>query len=180
MNRTWTGCIFFTLGAAGGVLAARRFFEEKYARLAQEEIDSVKAAFARREKPAREEPADSGKEKTDYRSYAEALSYTEKAEEPPIELPPRVIAPDEFGEMDEYDQISLTYYADGTLTDEADRALDEREVEETIGRENLRHFGEYEPDSVFVRNDRLKADYEILLSRGSYAETLAAKPYLAH
>ncbi len=179
MNRTWTGCIFFALGAAGGALAARRFFAEKYARIAQEEIDSVKAAFARREKPAREEPAASGKEKTDYRSYAEALSYAEKAEEPPIELPPRVIAPDEFGEMDEYDQISLTYYADGTLTDEADRALDEREIEETIGRENLRRFGEYEPDSVFVRNDRLKVDYEILLSHGSYAETLAAKPYLA-
>ena len=89
MNRTWTGCIFFALGAAGGALAARRFFEEKYARIAQEEIDSVKAAFARREKPAREEPAASGKEKTDYRTYVEALSYAEKAEEPPIELPPR-------------------------------------------------------------------------------------------
>ena len=74
MNKAWTGCIFFALGAAGGALAARGFFAEKYARIAQEEIDSVKAAFARREKPAREEPAASEKEKTDYRSYAEAFA----------------------------------------------------------------------------------------------------------
>lgn len=33
-------------------------------------------------------------------------------------------------------------------------------------------------DSVFVRNDRLKADYEILADPRSYADVLREKPYL--
>ena len=51
---------------------------------------------------------------------------------------------------------------------------------ETIGKDSLTHFGEYEDDSVFVRNDRLKADYEILMDQRTYAEVLQEKPYLKH
>ena len=56
--------------------------------------------------------------------------------------------------------------------------MSEDEIEETIGKSSLTRFGEYEPDSVFVRNDRLKCDYEILLDERSYAEILQDKPYL--
>ena len=45
-------------------------------------------------------------------------------------------------------------YEDGELVDAADAI---------IGEGSLERFGEYEEDSVFVRNDRLKCDYEILL-----------------
>ena len=52
------------------------------------------------------------------------------------------------------------YYADGVVTD------DEREIvddwADLIGPDFMTHFGEYEDDSVFVRNTVLKADYEIL------------------
>ena len=41
------------------------------------------------------------------------------------------------------------------------------------------HFGEYEDDSIFVRNDRLKCDLEILFDRRTYAEVLAKEPYKA-
>ena len=89
-----------------------------------------------------------------------------------------VIEPDAFGEAEGYDEISLTFYADGTVTDDNDRAMSEDEIEETIGKDSLSHFGEYEADSVFVRNDRLKADYEILKDLRSYADVLREKPYL--
>ena len=42
------------------------------------------------------------------------------------------------------------------------------DVENTIGIDSLNHFGEYEEDSVFVRNDIKKCDYEILLDESNY------------
>ena len=77
-----------------------------------------------------------------------------------------MISPEEFGEFEEYEKISLTYYADQVLTDENDEEVDN--VEECVGVESLNHFGDYEDDSVFVRNDRLKCDYEILLDQRNY------------
>lgn len=91
-----------------------------------------------------------------------------------------MISPDDFGTEDGYDEISLTYYADGTVTDDSDHAMSDDEIEETIGKDSLNHFGDYEPDSVFVRNDRLKADYEILADPRSYADVLREKPYLVN
>ena len=37
------------------------------------------------------------------------------------------------------------------------------------------HFGEYEDDSVFVRNNRLKCDYEILRDEGEYSDLPSVK-----
>lgn len=54
---------------------------------------------------------------------------------------------------------SLTYFADGVLADECGEIVDD--VEEIIG-DGLDHFGEYEDDSVFVRSDAKRCDYEIL------------------
>lgn len=79
-----------------------------------------------------------------------------------------IIRPDEFGEYDDYDTISLTYYADHILTDEDDEIVED--IEDKIGFDALNHFGEYEEDSVFVRNDRIKCDYEILLDQRKYSE----------
>lgn len=90
-----------------------------------------------------------------------------------------MISPNELDEYDDYETISLTLYADGTLTDDNDEVLSEDEIEEIIGKDSLNHFGEYEEDSVFVRNDARKCDYEILKSLEDYAEVLARKPYLA-
>lgn len=185
MNRIAKEVIFFGIGSLAGFLLTRKLLTEKYLRIAQEEIDSVKAHFSFRkektEKETEKETQESAKEEfTNYHQYAEDLGYRNKGETIPsvYETRPRVISPEEFGDQDGYDQISLTYYSDKTLTDDRDRAMDENEIDDTVGKENLNRFGEYEPDSVFVRNDRLKADYEILLDARTYAEVLQEKPYL--
>ena len=50
------------------------------------------------------------------------------------------------------------------LTDENDKpVLSTKEIGDA-----LRHFGEYEDDAVYVRNDELKTDYEILRSEKDY------------
>ena len=87
---------------------------------------------------------------------------------------PYVIKPEEFGEFEEYETISLTYYADQVLADDNNEPVED--VEETVGFASLGHFGEYEDDSVFVRNDRLKCDYEILLDSRNYADVRKAMP----
>ena len=45
-------------------------------------------------------------------------------------------------------------------------------MDEIVGEESLNHFGEYEDDSVFVRSDRLKCDYEILLDQRNYSDVV--------
>lgn len=90
---------------------------------------------------------------------------------------PYVISPDQFGEFDDYARVSLTYFADGVLADEDLGCLGE--PEQFVG-DALEHFGEYEDDSVHVRNERLKIDYEILKDLRKYEDILQDRPYLAH
>ena len=184
----------FIIGAASGATVAWYLLKDKYETLAQEEIDSVKEVFARREQEMKDETVkrnvaegikDSDRTKPDLKEYAEQLKknrYTRysdlSADDEGVsdkQTKPYVIPPEQFGDDENYDQISLTYYADGVLADENDEVIDD--VEETVGIESLNHFGEYEDDSVFVRNDTRKCDYEILLDQGTYSEVAEEMPH---
>ena len=88
---------------------------------------------------------------------------------------PHVITPEEFGENNHYDRITLTYYADHVLADENDEII--RDVEETIGFGSLNHFGEYEADIVYVQNDILKCYYEITRDLRKYEDVAGELPY---
>ena len=77
-----------------------------------------------------------------------------------------VIPPDEFGEYDDYDLIGLTYYANDVLTDDGDFPIDD--PEEVVGPDALDSFGEWEDDTVYVRNDTLKCYYEICRDNSEY------------
>ena len=81
---------------------------------------------------------------------------------------PYVIAPEKFMEHDDYDTISLTYYSDNVLADEDNEIIED--VEGVVGEDSLNHFGEYEDDAVYVRNDARKVDYEILLDQRKFSE----------
>ena len=82
---------------------------------------------------------------------------------------PYVIHPDDFG--DDYNTITLVYYKDDVVaTYDTGEVLTDKEVEDLIGEESLSHFGEYEEDRVFVRNDARKIDYEILRSEETYSD----------
>ena len=79
---------------------------------------------------------------------------------------PYIITPEDFGEYG-YSTVSLTYYADDVLTyEDDDELIDNRD--EIVGDDAVNHFGEYEDDSVFVRNDAKKCDYEILYDQRNY------------
>ena len=190
MNRCTLNNIFiFAVGAAIGSAVTWKLLKTKYEQIAQEEIDSVKEVFSRNaeedtEEDTDEEPDEPRRSVTEKPSLAECAArvkdlgyvnysnYKEEKKEVTESMAdvdrPYVISPDEFGEFDDYEQISLTLYADGVLTDDYDEPLED--VEGTVGEDSLTHFGEYEDDSVFVRNDRLKADYEILKDLSNYSD----------
>lgn len=70
----------------------------------------------------------------------------------------RVIRPEEFGENEDYKQMSLAYYPDGHLYSDDDEIPYYKDL---IG-DALDHIGQYEPDAVHVVNDDRKYYYEIL------------------
>ena len=184
----------FIIGAASGATMAWYLLKDKYETLAQEEIDSVKEVFARREQEMKDETVkrnvaegikDSDRTKPDLKEYAEQLKkngYTRysdlSADDGGVsdkQTKPYVIPPEQFGDNEEHEQISLTYYADGVLADENDEVIED--VEDAVGIDSLNHFGEYEDDSVFVRNDARKCDYEILLDQRTYSEVAEEMPH---
>lgn len=197
MNKT-INFMMFVVGAAIGSMVTWCYIEKKYEQIAQEEIDSVKEVFAKREQESTEdedvdvirEKAFNAKEKPNIVEYAAKLreqGYTnyadiepetnkEEVDEESMDIGiPYIIPPEEFGEFDDYEKIGLTYYADRVLTDDNYELVED--IEDTVGFDSLTHFGEYEDDSVFVRNDRLKCDYEILLDQRNYSDIINRKPH---
>mgnify|MGYP000416591955 FL=1 len=194
MNNRSLFSLGFIIGAASGATVAWYLLKDKYETLAQEEIDSVKEVFARREQEMKDETVkrnvaegikDSDRTKPDLKEYAEQLKkngYTRysdlSADDGGVsdkQTKPYVIPPEQFGDNEEHEQISLTYYADGVLADENDEVIED--VEDAVGIDSLNHFGEYEDDSVFVRNDARKCDYEILLDQRTYSEVAEEMPH---
>ena len=81
---------------------------------------------------------------------------------------PFIIDPSEFGENDDYDTMTLTYFSDGVLIDDVDDVVEEPDI--VVGLENLKVFEEYGASSVYVRNDIYKTDYEIIRDDWNYSD----------
>lgn len=192
MNKMSTNMFIFAVGAAIGSAVAWLYAKKYYERIANEEIESMKEWLARRveeqdkekeeesESPAQNHTTPSIKpDLMDYAAKVKDLGYvdysrrTEEKEEMDSEEEVDdtddyiyVIKPEIFGEED-YEEVSLTYYADGVLTDEQDNPIED--VAGMVGADYASHFGEYEDDSVFIRNDRLRTDFEILADQRKYS-----------
>lgn len=179
----------FLLGVAAGGVSVWLYRRENYISLEQheDEVASVKASYSKYEDKAEQKKASAVENKyqdkgsiSEYAKRVQTEGYTEYSrtvnskDKPSSSVPePYVISPDEFGEIEEYTKISLTYFTDGILADEYGDVVDD--VEEIIG-DGLNHFGEYEDDSVFVRNDPKRCDYEILKDLRTFETYLATLP----
>ena len=179
----FSNVVVFIVGAAVGSAVTWKLLKTKYEQIAQEEIDSVKEAFSKRfihedsngvqENEGPQMTLDEYAEKLKEMKYANDLAMAEKEKKGVTDADmnknePYVISPEEFGELDGYDAVSLNYFADGVLTDDWDNEIED--VDDMVGLDSLNHFGEYEDDSVFVRNDRDKVDYEILLDSRNFSD----------
>lgn len=74
---------------------------------------------------------------------------------------PIVVDDVEFGQEFDYDEITIRYYEkQGLLTDDWDMPIED--IENTIGNEAMEKLRKGDSDAVYVKNDRLKAYYEIV------------------
>lgn len=168
------------IGVGIGYVVAYKYAEDKYRKIADEEIADVKRVYSSKKKSEdnTEETNDSNyrtyvpaeKDVNDNKDIIQKMNYStfsqkEKKETKEVERP-YIITPDEFGDCN-YSTVSLTYFADDVLTYEADDEIVENR-DEIVGNDATDHFGEYEDDSVFVRNDAKKCDYEILYDQRNY------------
>lgn len=185
----------FVAGAAIGSIVTWKLIEKKYKDLADEEIESVIETFKNR-KPRITK--DNVKEKVEkvinkYKEPKEIVedivtserysieneeeideddesNYTVNVDNDVEVVIPYVITPEQFGEYNEYGTKTLTYYADNVLTDEIDNPISSDEMVIMIGPDALDHFGEYEDDSVYIRDEMNEMDYEILKSEKKFSE----------
>lgn len=185
----------FVAGAAIGSVVTWKLIEKKYKDLADEEIESVIETFKNRKPRITKDEVKETVEKvinkfkepketvedivTSEGYYTEDEEETEEDDEsnytvdvdPGVEvIVPYVITPEQFGEYDEYGTKTLTYYADNVLTDEIDSPITSDEMITMIGPDALDHFGEYEDDSVYIRDETNEMDYEILKSEKMFSE----------
>lgn len=186
MNDKLSSVIIFCSGVFIGGLLTWDFFKTKYENIADEEIASVKETFEHREprpdKNYKVEEALKGNDayiniidSNGYRNYSNtAIETDKKGGTADMELKqPYVITPEQYEENVDYTKVSLTWYNDEVLEDDWGNVLDPDDV---IGSDALKTFGQYEKDSVFVRDDEEQIDYEVLLDTRSYKETYGHDP----
>lgn len=181
--------IAFVVGAAAGSLLTWKLLEKKYKQMADEEIAAVKEYFRNKEDETKEELIERFVEedkldgtKTEYKKMVDDMGYTSASrateysvEEDgsvymapgPEEVAPYVISPEEYGAKTNYGIKCWTHYADGIITDDDDEIV--WNPESIIG-DALNHFGDYEDDSVHVRNENTGCDYEILKNEHTFSE----------
>lgn len=74
-------------------------------------------------------------------------------------------------EEPEYEKISLSYYEkDGVLADTYGDIVD---VEQSIGNKGIEYFELLHTDVIYIRNARLKIDYEIVLEHMAHKDLFA-------
>ena len=85
-----------------------------------------------------------------------------------------IVTPEDFGSIEGYDYDSLYWHPNNVVTNNTDtEIIDSDELYNLVGMswsEIKSHFGEYEDDTVFVRNNDLKCDYEILRTIEDFEE----------
>lgn len=181
--------LLFSAGAAVGGFVAWKILDKKYKEIADEKIASIKEVYSKKYGENEEicgenkENIDADISKTDVedkkevgadtlRKVVDDLGYTsystldDKKGETVKKCNAYVIPPESFDE-EGYRTISLVYYADKVLAYESGKVIEK--PDEVVGAGSLSTFGDYEDDSVFVRNDDLKVDYEILADERTYS-----------
>ena len=198
----------FVTGLVIGSVVTYVVVKDKFEKIAQEEIDSVKEVFGKRveketdkkvAKIAKKEVEKIRKEYNEYDNLTKNYTSYSKNEteetveedeevcennEDRVELDeierasdydrPYIIEPQEFGALDGYSLITLYHYSDNVLADDCDELVED--LDDVVGKDYASHFGEYEDDCVYVRNDRLKADYEICRDLRKYSDVVWHSP----
>lgn len=176
MNTKLNNLLMFVAGVAIGSVVTWKVVEAKYERYLDEmfkELDEeVECDFVERDDYEEEyletqEPESHALEemRNAYNNISQEAGYAPKEEE--IVEGPYIISGDEFDNNSDYNKESLNWYEDGVLTDIGDDVIDF--AEDLIGDiDPSDYFSDSEIDTVYVRNEETKCDYEILRDTRKY------------
>lgn len=178
MNNKLAFVLGLAIGGAAGTFASWRILKNKYKKIADEEIASMREVLTKQlvdkpeEKAKEQEPEQEPKKIPAVpEEYIQITKKYTNGEEFSVskDQRPYVIDPEEFGDHEEYETQTLIYYADGVVAEFSGDIVED--VGAKIGADSLTHFDENEddPDTVYVRNDVLKYDYEILRDAGKFS-----------
>jgi len=84
---------------------------------------------------------------------------------------PYLLAEKEFEDnLEDYEQFTLLYYADNVLADEQGVVIEAGK--QLLGEDALKQFGydKENPNTLFVRNDKRKAEYQVIRLDGTHGE----------
>lgn len=192
MKETLIRVAIFSVGVGIGIAASMTYFDKKYQKLADEEIESCRQAFSKPkviftekdivtdpEKHVEIDPLGSNVYSSSVQLETKAYSdyYAPKKVEEAKTLSPKEDEPfdisvDEYEEDTEFAKVTLNLYlSDGALVyEETEELADEGS---TIGQENLDDFSRTSFSSAYFRNPKNNIDYEVIKVDGSYRELIA-------
>lgn len=104
----------------------------------------------------------------DYTQYASTVVTppppSDNDDIPGVEPDTKFITIEDFGEIPTFSKTTLIYKPNGELIEESSGELVENWAD-TVGHSWLQHFVNGTADEIYIRNSRLKIDYEIIRDR---------------
>lgn len=104
----------------------------------------------------------------DYTQYASTVVTppppSDNDDIPGVEPDTKFITIEDFGEIPTFSKTTLIYKPNGELIEESSGELVENWAD-TVGHAWLQHFVNGTADEIYIRNSRLKIDYEIIRDR---------------
>lgn len=162
--------LVFCLGAVTGSVFAARFLDERYSKIADEEIESVKQVAKKTIDELKDQISESKKipaekiDKTMYHDIAHEYS--------PEELPQIDILTDEEYSTGENEKITVWFYGqDGALLDDSEQPIEN--ISDCIGKDIIETPEKYFSDSkntIYIRNHSMGIDFEVIYLNKSYSK----------
>lgn len=176
------GLLIFAAGAVAGTVAGIGISKRHFEAIAAQEINEVRDYYRKANKELeeqREEQKEEQKEEQENSKKEEVVEETieeynniikygnyvtteeiDDEEDDYSDDEPYIIDPSEFGNNGNYATQTCTYFADGVLVDDVDEVIEDPET--LVGNLHVDIFRDFDATSVYVRNDWMKMDFEIL------------------
>lgn len=164
----------------------RKTYEKKYVKISKADLPKVEDTAYMSEEEFKdyvnkrvEAKKEYNKITAQYQPEGEVVTPDMTIEERAAAQPELIYAQDYTEEQDngeKYDGIELLWFKDDRLATDAEMEL--LDVATTIGWDAIAQFDKTGLSTIYVRNHRLKVDYEVFKYDGTYEELLAERPHL--
>ena len=183
----------FSAGISIGGLISYVITKDKYETIMNKEIEEIRKYYKDKYENIKEDDEEKIKEKGDYREIVREYVSKHVIEEEDCNCDDeednhytimesrdltngvdfdesKKIESWEFGEQPLYETETIILYSDGVATNDLGDVIDN--LEEIMGVDQYREFKESSDESIFIRNDLLRMDYEIVKDDWRYEDLI--------